>query len=84
MHEHPPQSPDLNPIEAVWLLLNERLKQLYSHQLHEMDYWRLRAATEEAWDLITIDEIRNRISEMPWRCKQLIRTGGARVKGSVW
>ena len=26
VHPHPPESPNLDPIEGVWLLLNKRLK----------------------------------------------------------
>ena len=84
LHDHPAQSPDLNPIEGVWLLLNERLKQLYKDQIASMDYWELKEAIKAAWHCITQQEIRNRIKDMPWRCQQLVRTRGQRVKGSVW
>ena len=84
LHIHPAQSPDLNPIEGIWLLLNERLKQLYSDQLASMDYWQLKEAIKAAWHCITQQEIRTRIRDMPWRCTQLISTGGRRIKGSKW
>ena len=48
LHSHPAQSPDLNPIEGVWLLLQERLKQRKGHALHGYDYWQLRKAIEDA------------------------------------
>ena len=65
IHEHPPQSLDLNPIEGVWLILKERLRTTYSYQLHEIDYWQLKKAIKTTWDGITLSEIRARIAEMP-------------------
>jgi len=84
LHDHPPQSPDLNPIEGLWLLLNERLKQVYGERIHEMGYHELRHALEACWGLITLEEIRIRISDMPQRCKQIEINGGERVRGAVW
>lgn len=84
LHDHPAQSPDLNPIEACWLLLKEKLKQLYDETLHQMNYWQLKEAIKHCWSLITMQQIRERIDEMPWRCTELIRTGGSRIKGDKW
>ena len=64
--EHPAQSPDLNPIEAIWNLLNERV-----HQRDWRDQYELRTVIEEEWKRITLEEIRARIAEMPWRCRML-------------
>ena len=84
LHDHPPQSPDLNPIEGLWLLLNERLKQVYGDSIHQMGYHELRHALEACWNLITLPEIRTRISDMPDRCKQIAINNGGRVRGGVW
>ena len=84
LHDHPPQSPDLNPIEGVWLLLNERLKQIYNNEIASMDYFALKEAIKAAWNCITLEEIRNRIRDMPYRCCELVKTGGQRVKGAKW
>ena len=84
LHEHPPQSPDLNPIEGVWLLLEERLKQREGQALHGYDYWRLRKAVEDAWDTITLPEIHERIKDMPRRCRYVYSHAGARVRGHEW
>ena len=64
---HPAQSPDLNPIEAVWNVLKQRLRK---KKWDEKDDFR--RAILEAWDEISMDEIRRRIAEMPKRCRLLI------------
>lgn len=61
---HPPQSPDLNPIEAVWNVLKQRLRQKKWSNKHQ-----LKQAILETWDEISMDEIRSRIAEMPERCE---------------
>jgi hypothetical protein len=35
----------------------------------------------EEWAKITLEEIRERISDMPRRCAELIRIGGKRIRG---
>ena len=84
LYKHPAQSPDLNPIEGIWLILKERLQRRYKDTLYQMSYKDFKAALEAVWDLITMDEIRERISDMLGRCKQLIGNGGARIRGSKW
>ena len=64
--EHPAQSPDLNPIEAIWNLLNERV-----HQRKWKDQYELRTVVQEEWDRIKLSEIQARIAEMSWRCRML-------------
>jgi hypothetical protein len=84
LHNHPAQSPDLNPIEGIWLLLEERLKQREGFDIHSMTYWELKKAVESAWESISIEEIRDRIKEMPWRCAHMAKTNGNRVRGRKW
>ena len=78
-HHHPSNSPDLNPIEACWNILKERMQHHPYYNKHQ--YKKL---IEKEWDRITMEEIRARIGEMPWRCKKLIETGGARIKSGLW
>ena len=33
---------------------------------------------------ISMYEVRARIAEMPWRCRQLVETGGRRIKSDLW
>ena len=76
---HPAQSPDLNPIEAVWNILKIRLhKERWNGR---SDYKRL---ILKAWEDITQEEIQRRIAEMPDRCKSLLETGGKAIKSARW
>ena len=38
----------------------------------------------DEWNKIEMEEIRARISEMPWRCKQLVKFGGKPIKSDLW
>jgi hypothetical protein len=78
-HSHPPQSPDLNPIEACWNILKQRVRKRTWNTIAE-----LREIIQDEWDKITMQEIRDRISDMPRRCKLLAKTGGAPIKSAQW
>jgi hypothetical protein len=43
-----------------------------------------KTAIQRESDKITIKEIRKRIAEMPWRCKQLIELNGERIRSDLW
>ncbi|ERF69939.1 hypothetical protein EPUS_05483 [Endocarpon pusillum Z07020] len=58
-----PESPDLNPIESIWRLLKQRLK----NRGLITDPEELRRAIEEEWDKITLEEINKAIATMPKR-----------------
>ena len=77
--EHPPNSPDLNPIEGIWLILKERVRQRTWHSIAE-----LKQVVQEEWRKIDQNEIRARIVEMPWRCRRLVATGGAPIRSEMW
>jgi transposase len=76
---HPAQSPDLNPIEAVWNILKQRVRQRIWNSIEE-----LKAILQEEWSKITMQEVRARIQDMPRRCKLLVETGGAPIKSAQW
>jgi transposase len=76
---HPSQSPDLNPIEGVWNILKQRVRKRTWRSLAE-----LKQILQEEWDKITMDEIRERIYSMKWRCEELTRTGGKPIKQAKW
>lgn len=77
--KHPAQSPDLNPMEGIWNILKQRIR----HRIlrSEEDY---RTALQEEWDKITLEEIRERIRDMPRRCDLLVSTGGKPIKLAMW
>ena len=79
LFKHPPQSPDLNPSEGVWNILKPRVRKRQWHSLEE-----LKKVILEEWDKITLKEIRARIREMPWRCRELVRTGDKPIKSALW
>jgi hypothetical protein len=76
---HPAQSPDCNPIEGIWAILKQRLRQRVFDSEEEM-----KEAIQEEWDKITLEEIRDRIADMPRRCAELQRSGGKPIRGNKW
>lgn len=44
----------------------------------------LKKVVTEEWNKITVEEIRQRIKDMPRRCKEFPRNGGARLEGEKW
>ena len=76
---HPPQSPDLNPCEGVWNMLKQRARHRQWRTVAE-----LKKVLLDEWDKITMEDIRDRISEMPERCIKLIETGGKAIKSARW
>ncbi len=76
---HTAQSPDLNPIEAIWQIIKQRLRG---------GRWPTVAAFKEAiqaeWDRVTLVQIRRRIREMRWRCKKVQELNRARVRSQLW
>jgi hypothetical protein len=77
--KHPAQSPDLNPMEGIWNIIKQRLRR---RVLRTDEEWR--AAIEEEWGKITLEEIRDRIRDMPRRCDLLVKTGGKPIKSKLW
>ena len=58
---HPAQSPDLNPIEGIWAIIKQRLRR----RVFDSSVEELKEALQEEWDKITMQEIRDRIADMP-------------------
>ncbi|KAH8723128.1 hypothetical protein GQ44DRAFT_621165, partial [Phaeosphaeriaceae sp. PMI808] len=65
------QSPNLNPIEGLWLILK------YSKRY-------LKQILQEAWAKISMDKIRDRIVQMLDRCQELCENGGEKVRSEKW
>ena len=68
----PPESPDLNPIETIWRIIKQRLK----NRGLILDPAELRRAIEEEWGKITLDEINKAISTMPDRVTAINERNG--------
>jgi transposase len=71
----PPQSPDLNPIEQVWDLLESKIDE--TQKTSEAGLWR---SMEEAWKKISVDELRKYINTMPERCRAVICAKGGHTR----
>ena len=70
--EWPPQSPDLNPIENLWEIVNQTKNCTNS----EILFKRL----EDAWNAIPTNFISNLIASMPRRCQAVIEKKGFATK----
>ena len=57
----PPYSPELNPVERIWLYLRERY---LSHRLHR-DYDAVLDAAWSAWRQLTTERLRS-LCNYPW------------------
>lgn len=71
----PPQSPDLNPIEQVWDLLESKIDK--TQKTSEQGLWR---AMQQAWSQISIQELRKYINTMPARCRAVISAKGGHTR----
>jgi hypothetical protein len=76
---HPAQSPNLNPIKGIWAIIKQRLRRRIFDSEEEM-----KEALQEEWDRITMEEIRDRIADMPRRCAELVRSNGGPIRGNKW
>jgi hypothetical protein len=77
--DYPAQSPDLNPMEAIWNILKQRMRRRIWETEEE-----LKEVLQDEWSKITMQEVRARISDMPRRCKLLVKTGGLPIKSVQW
>jgi hypothetical protein len=77
--KHPAQSPDLNPMEGIWNIIKNRLRKKIYYSNKE-----LKEAIQAEWDKITLEDIRERIRDMPRRCDLLVKTSGKAIKSRLW
>ena len=77
----PPNSPDLNPIENVWMLLKRRLRKRFSeveqrpHSAADLFH-----AAQEEWALIPQDVIDSLVESMPERLQAVLDANGGHTK----
>ena len=78
---HPANSPDLNPIESMWNIIKERVRQ----QLHQITLTiELKAALQYEWSQIRQEMVQERIDEMLYPCRQMYRHPKVRCKTNLW
>ena len=73
--DHPAQSPDLNPNEYLWELLN---KQIRKRTITSQDM--LRSVLVEEWQKISSEVTRNLVDSMPRRLQAVIKAKGKQTK----
>lgn len=79
--QHPANSHDLNPIESIWNIIKEHVKQ----RLYEINTIRdLKAALQYEWKQVRQETVQERMDEMPYRCEQVHRHPRVHVKTDLW
>jgi transposase len=73
VHEHSPNSPDLNPIENIWAWVKYRLAKDYAYLTSEAE---LRKVVKELWNSIPTDYLNNLVESMPDRIEATIKAKG--------
>ena len=71
----PPQSPDINPIEHVWDVLERRIR---THHITSRNH--LKSVIAEEWNKIEEDTTRNLVGSMRRRLEEIIRCKGHATK----
>ena len=71
MEVWPPQSPDLNPIEHVWNILNTRIEDYKPRNLKELE-----DRIMEEWKKIGAIDVQKLIASMPHRVAAVIAAKG--------
>ena len=77
LFDHPPSSPDLNPIENIWHLLKNHVR---SRPRTPTSTAELIQAVRDAWDSISIDTINSLVSSMPDRVDAVLAAEGGHTK----
>lgn len=72
--EWPPQSPDLNPIENLWAILDNRVEK--THVTNKQTYF---AALEQAWNELDPQHLRNLVESIPKRLQSIIEAKGGHI-----
>ena len=73
----PPQSPDLNPIEELWSILESGLRK---HKPEPSNIQELEKIVIEEWKSIPKEIYQNLISSMPSRIQAVISANGGHTK----
>ena len=71
----PSQSPDLNPIEQIWELIDRKLDK--SHVKTKETLW---LEVKRCWKSITVEVLKKYIETMSKRCRAIIKAKGGHTK----
>ncbi|KAE8982184.1 hypothetical protein PR003_g10710 [Phytophthora rubi] len=72
---HPPQSPDLNPIENVWFVMKKKLHKNPATSIDD-----LKVKLSDIWANIDDDAVRKCVLSMPKRLKAVLASNGGQTK----
>ena len=77
--DHPPQSPDLNPIEHLWEYVEKKVRKL--HLCSILYYiFDLKAVVQDEWTKIPPKFTKKLVESMPSRQESLIKSKGRQTK----
>jgi hypothetical protein len=72
-YEHPPNSPDLNPIEHIWAYMKDQITRYYAHITSQAE---MRRVVQEMWDNFMDTQWDGLIASMPARMRAVIAAKG--------
>jgi transposase len=73
----PPQSPDLNPIEHLWVDIKDKLDE---YPTYAKGVWEVWERVEEVWNNVPPETCQNLIESMPRRLEAVIKAKGGHTK----
>ena len=73
----PAKSPDLNPIEHVWDLLDRRVR---ARAIPPRNVWEFACALVEEWGNISQKELANLVQSMRRRCTAVLKAAGGHTR----
>jgi transposase len=74
---HPPNSPDLNPIEHIWAHMKQRIAEEFGHITSQQEMKRI---VQEMWDAFDDNQFNALIESMPARIEAVIKAKGGATK----
>ncbi len=76
-HQHPPSSPDLNPIEPLWLILKTQVSRV-PRAYNSLD--RMWEVTQKVWDEISVKDILKHTGNMDDRVADVLSNHGKHTR----